>query len=486
MLLADGHVVPASAFAETTPILSNGWFYGSNGIDLVNLHATYGALYRSQPWVTTVVNKIAYSQARIPLRVWDTSPSSGKVLAMDSPYGKLISKPSSVMSPFAFYRWITSTFEIYGETFVLKVRNGSGRVIDLIPMHPTRTIVKRNFEGDVSYVFSLGVAAAGIITAPEDDVIPFRSFNPDTMLRGMSRLEPLRSTLLNEDAVRRANESYWRKGARPGMVVNSPKALSDEARKRLRLQFDAIAAGVDNFGKSIVLEDGTTASPFPLNLEEMQYIEGRKLNREEVCAVYDIPPPAVHILDHATFSNITENLRSVYRDTMMPRMVDLESILDHYLRPEFDTSGTLEATYSLDEVLRGDFETRATAVQKLVNSGVYTPAEARKVFDLSDLGGLTDRLYANAALVELGTSTKENQTVTQPNLPDALTLDGSEEKTIGMVHRGKTKRAIDGALGSRANDEDAMKSYARELIEGGADVNLVADAIQRLTNSKEI
>ena len=36
--------------------------------------------------------------------------------------------------------------------------------------------------------------------------------------------------------------------------------------------------------------------------------------------VFDVPPPVVHILDHATFSNITEQMRSMYRDTMTPRL----------------------------------------------------------------------------------------------------------------------------------------------------------------------
>jgi phage portal protein BeeE len=65
-----------------------------------------------------------------------------------------------------------------------------------------------------------------------------------------------------------------------------------------------------------VLEEGMEPKPLTLTAEEAQYIETRKLNREEVCAAYDMPPPVVHILDRATFSNITEQMRSMYRDTM--------------------------------------------------------------------------------------------------------------------------------------------------------------------------
>jgi phage portal protein BeeE len=49
-----------------------------------------------------------------------------------------------------------------------------------------------------------------------------------------------------------------------------------------------------------------------------ELIELRKLNREEACAVYDMPPPMVQILDRATFSNIDEQHQMLYVDTLGP------------------------------------------------------------------------------------------------------------------------------------------------------------------------
>ncbi len=53
---------------------------------------------------------------------------------------------------------------------------------------------------------------------------------------------------------------------------------------------------------------------------------------QEVCGAYDVPPPAVHILDRATFSNITEQLRSLYRDTHAPRLKLFEDCFEAELR----------------------------------------------------------------------------------------------------------------------------------------------------------
>ena len=390
------------ALGETVPLASTGFFYPNTGIELLGKFATYGAMYVAQPSIMTVVNKVSNAVARLTLNVWDTTPATGKVLDTSSGFAQLIAHPCGFMSPYAFYRWTTATRETYGEAFWYKVRDANRTVVSLLPMHPSRTAVKRDKDGNVTYVFTVGVASAGILHAPADDVVPFLAYHPDDLMRGLSPLEGLRTTLLNEDAARRATSSWWKRGARPSFSLSTDGKLSAPAIERLKAQVDGNHAGADNMGGTLVLEEGMKPIVTQLSAEEMQYIETRKLNMQEVCMVYDIPPPVVHILDHATFSNITEQMRSMYRDSMAPRLEDYESVIDTFLRPEFSPSG-LVAKFALDDVLRGDFETRGATVALLIEKGVMKPSEARVLFDLSDAGPKADKLYANAALQELGT-----------------------------------------------------------------------------------
>jgi HK97 family phage portal protein len=232
---------------------------------------------------------------------------------------------------------------------------------------------------------------------PEADVVHFKSYNPEGPERGLSPLEPLRVTLLNEDASRRATQAFWTNGARPSVLLSTDRQLSPAATERLKAQWEALHRGVDTFGKTAVLEEGMTPTVVQLNAEEMQYIESRKLNREEVCGVYDVPPPVVHILDHATFSNITEQMRSMYRDTMAPRLAEYEATVNHQLGVDFGGASML---FSLDDVLRGSPEQRATANQAAVFSGQKTPNEARAEGGLAPMPG-GDKLYINAAAIPL-------------------------------------------------------------------------------------
>jgi len=405
------------ALGETVPSLSNGYFYAEQGLMLSGRFAAYSALYRVQPIVSTLVDKIANAAARLTVKVWDNTPATGKVQDLTSGFARLMADPCTVMSPFSFYRWTVSTYEIYGESFWYKVRdpNGpsvetehgtrlTGKVVNLLPMHPSRTAVHRSALGMVEYIFTLGVASAGILHAPAEDVVAFLRFNPDSLMRGLSRLEPLRSTLLNEDAARRATGSFWNNGLRPSVTITHPGELSQKALDRLKLNADARHAGADNMGGSMILDEGMTMNIMQLSAEEMQYIEGRKLNMQEGCMVYDVPPPVVHILDHATFSNITEQMRSMYRDTMTPRLEDYESVIDFSLRPEFFSIGQRSASFDMTDVLRGDYETRADKAVTLRQSGIFTGNESRDLVGIAlSTDPEMDKLYANAALVVLGT-----------------------------------------------------------------------------------
>ena len=457
-ILSNGDFFPIGLADSSPHNYAQALYYPGIGIPQSGgQFAAYGEIYKRQLWVAVLVNKLGFATARLPLKVYSRSDDS-RTEARDTPYAKLIRQPNRQHDPFFFWLHIASTFEVYGEALLLKVRPGRGMAPrELWPIHPSRVTTARlsedgpnGLKGDLVYRYFNGApSAATYIEWPASDVVHFRSYNPDDQIRGLSRIEPLRATLLNEDAARRATTSFWNKGARPGMALTHPNNLSQPAATRLKAQFDAIAGGADNTGSTVVLEEGMVPNKLSLSAEEAQYIETRKLNREEVCAAYDVPPPVVHILDRATFSNITEQMRSMYRDTMAPRLGLYESVLDTQLRPDFDPRGDLYAEFLMDEVLRGSFEERVAAYEVMTRIAGMTPGEVRKAENRPYLGPETDQLYVNAATIPLGALPKNVVTQDEalvelppgqslPDNPPAPQVDATPAKCVGCGAEAKT------------------------------------------------
>jgi HK97 family phage portal protein len=426
VLVSNGNFVTAAGPAQMpydelgaiTPMAAFGSYYGGGSLNLSGLQASYATLYKSQLWTYVLINKRAKTVSRLQYRVNKAQDDGSFQAAPDTQFAQLMARPNRQMNPVQLWTWTMSMRDIYGEAIWFKVRDPGGRVREVWPMHPTNTITVRGDDGRWKYVFTTGARNVPLFPpVDEADVVHFRRFNVENLERGMSPMEPLRQTLLNEDAARRAATAMWANGARPSMALTTPNKLSDAAYNRLTATWDAKHAGVDSWAKTAILEEGLTPAPISLSAEELQYIASRQLNREEVCAAYDMPPSAVHILDHATYSNITEQARSVYRDSMGPECDDLQATVQHQLVPDFARiDGDVIGAFDMSDMLSGTFEQQVGAFAQAIGVGLFTPREARRRMNLPDKEG-SDDLLVNSALIPLKLLEQVDVGVTGPLAP---------------------------------------------------------------------
>jgi Phage portal protein len=284
---------------------------------------------------------------------------------------------------------------------------------------------------------------------------------------------------MNEDSARRSMAATWKNGTRPTGVLISERELGTLGRERLKTGWQSEHQGSGNHGRVPVLEDGVTFQPIDSNALEMAYLGARELNRDEVCGVMDLPPPALQIMTHATFSNVTENMQSLYRDSLAPRIEFIESVINWDVGREFNGDKVMK--FAVAEVLRGAFEQRAEAVAKLVQAGIMMPAEAREFFDLNVAGPEADQLYVQGAMVPLESAGKEPAAA--PPGPAALPAathvpspdgPGTDVPAPAAVH--KYVRALGGLIGRGRTLQDA----ARELIGKTGDTEGVRQACEYL------
>lgn len=480
--------LPLQALGETTPLSATSYWYSTDGMPLIDRWATYAAIYESQPNISGIIDKKAAYLARLtPLGVVDLSDPEHPTADTSSDYAKLMQEPCSFLDTFAFWTWWHSIYQIYGEVFAVKVREGGigvggpgDPIQSLAPMHPTRTWIKRIGRGpdglgeliagklyppgEEVYTFTLGVASDGLIIVPRSEVISMRRFNANTLMRGSSRLESLSRTIQNEDAIRRAVSSTWQRGAMPTIVVTQEGNPQRGAAERLRAKIEEAHSGPSKAGGTLVLPAGMTAEAFQIDPQKMQLIESLKFTREEAISRMDLPPTAIHIMDHATFTNITEQLRSVYRDVMIPEFEAVESVLDFDLRPEYFPTPDHRAKFDLNEVLRGDFESRVDKAVAIMVNNIGTRNEARELVGLpsSDEPG-SDKFYGNQALVVMtGEPPAPPPALTPPAIHVMPSADGSEGDATPKAPappKEQVTRAIMGRVGRalKANDRAALR-----------------------------
>ena len=173
-----------------------------------------------------------------------------------------------------------------------------------------------------------------------------------------------------------------------------------------------------------VLEDGMTFKPISQSFRDSEYINARKLSRTECAAAYHIPPPFVGDLEHATFSNIKEQHKQLYADTLGPWFTMIELALELWLLPEIKDSTDVYCEFNIAEKLKGQFEEQTASLAVAVRRAFMTPNEARARLNLPSIkddptadqlapqqGGPTD---ATAAMDPTETTTDIADTTIKP------------------------------------------------------------------------
>lgn len=349
----------------------------------------YATIWKTQHQVRTVVSFIARNVAQLGLHHYRRVSDTDRQRVTDSPMARLLGRPNPFTTPYRLMDALVHDVGIYDTAYLAKVRADDGYPGALVRLDPRQTtpVGENPFMPDG---FELR-GSKGKRVIPADQVVYFRGYNPTNARGGCSPIEALRRTLLEEWNANTFREQLWRNGARMSGYISRPveaPSWSKEARGRFKREWrdQYLDDGVDAGGTPI-LEDGMAFSAASVTPEQAQYLEARKLTREEVAAAYHVPLPMVGILDHATFSNIKEQHKQLYTDCLGPTLEMIVEELELQLLGEFPDTDSTYLEFNLAAKLQGSFEEEAAAFSTSVGAPWMTRNEARARKNLPEVDG---------------------------------------------------------------------------------------------------
>lgn len=360
----------------------------AHGVTLTDsVTQSYATIWRSQPQVRTVVSFLARNIAQLGLHVYRRISDVDRERLVDHPVASVLSRPNPFTTRYRFVEALVSDLAIYDNSVLLKVKPAS-----LVRLPPTRVqaLGENPFTPEVYRYWG----SNGYRDFPAEQVVHFRGYNPDEPRWGASPLETLRRILAEEYHAGQYREQLWRNGARMSGYIKRPLEAPEwkaESRQRFARSWQAQYTGDGPAaGGTPILYDGMEFVNASMTPEAAQYIEARKLTREEVAAAYHIPLPMVGILDHATYSNIAEQHKQLYQDTLGPWLVMICEELQLQLLPDFPDTDGVYLEFNMAEKLRGSFEEQATQLQTSVGAPYMTRNEARARLNLPQIDGGDD------------------------------------------------------------------------------------------------
>ncbi|QQN74820.1 phage portal protein [Croceicoccus sp. YJ47] len=253
------------------------------------------------------------------------------------------------------------------------IRNGNGQLAGLVYIPWGNVTVAELSSGRLAY--DVGDGRGKVRRLLQGEVLHLRDRTDDGLI-GRSRLSRAADAVTGVDLANRHARQFLANGASPSGVIKHPGAMTAEQRKNLREQFDARHAGAGNAGRALVLDGGLEWQQAQISPEDAELLSTRKFGTEEICRLFQVPPPLVQDYAHNTFTNSETAGRwfAMFCLSSWARKIEAE-----FARSVFPTGGPFELELDLSGFLRGDPATRWNAHAIALTNGVLDPDEVRQV-----------------------------------------------------------------------------------------------------------
>jgi HK97 family phage portal protein len=186
-------------------------------------------------------------------------------------------------------------------------------------------------------------------------------------------------------------------GARPSVVLQSKKPLNEPTAKRLKKQWEDNHAGLQNVGRTVVLEDGIEAKQLQLTSEDIEMIEQRNFQLGDIARFYRVPPHKLGT-EQMRGVNLVQMDQDYVSNTIMP---DLER-WEQKFEKDFDLDAAgLEVDMDETALLRADITTRFNAARIGMLTGFLSPNEVRAGENLAPVEG-GDQVFRPLNMAALG------------------------------------------------------------------------------------
>ena len=371
-----------------------------------------GAWQRSIP--TPVTDVLAYSAvfscvtliatdiAKMGLRVVEELADGTRRPAVRARQLAVLKKPNHYQTRIQFVlQWLISKLT-WGNTYVLKERNGRTEVIAMYVLDPCRVQPLVAPNGDVYYSLSGDVLAgieAGIPAIPASEIIHdvmYPLFHP---LIGISPIYACGLAAVQGLRIQTGSAKFFANGANLGGVLTAPGAISNETAQRLKEFWEQKYVGAENTGKVAVLGDGLKFEGMTMKSTDAQLIEQLKWTAENVCTAYHVPAYKVGVGTPPAYNNIEALDQQYYSQCLQILIESIEALLDEGL----DVEAPVSTEFDLDDLLRMDSATLIDVQAKGVGAGIIAPNEARKKLNLPPVKGgdsplMQQQNYSLAAL----------------------------------------------------------------------------------------
>jgi HK97 family phage portal protein len=340
-------------------------------------HLVNARIVENLSTVLACVGAVGSATASLPAFVYRRD-GRGRVEVAEHPVARLIRAPNAAQTWPDWVEWTLSQALLHGNALSMIEYDGAGRPVALVPIPWSNVQPVMLPNGSIVFDVVRFTSMWGGTGLPRrllaSEVFHLRDRSDDGLL-GRSRLSRAPEVLGNALALQEYTGAQWRNGATPSGALKFPGPVNDAIMKRLREQVSQGYTGTHNARRVLLLEGGAEWQALSVSPEDAEVLASRRFSVEELCRLYQVPPPIIQDYTHNTFTNAAQAALWFAQFSLGPWVRKIEA---EFARSVF-TDPNMMLEIDLSGLMRGDYEARWKAHEIAVKNQILDANEVREI-----------------------------------------------------------------------------------------------------------
>lgn len=341
------------------------------------------------PAVWSAVNLIAGTCASLPLHPYRKGDRTRTVL-VSGQSADLLDNPHPDLVPYDFWEIVHAHRLLWGNAYILKLRDALGRIVELWPIHPSRVKVGRvgaggdpDLMGKKVYAVDGGEDRGGLTYVGDAQILHLPAFGYD----GISGVSPIRIASQGIGLALAAEEygaKLFGSGSLASGILQSDQRLKPEQAEQLAARWKRKQAGMAGAHDVVILDAGTKFQQLTIPPEDAQFLQSRQFQVREVARMFGVPTHLLMDVEGSTSwgTGIAEQTLGFVIFTLRRWLIRTEQAVTRMLRPD-----TVYAKFSLEGLLRGAPKERAEFYTKMWQIGAFSTNDILELEDRAPVEG---------------------------------------------------------------------------------------------------
>ncbi len=331
--------------------------------------------------VLACVNKIAKTQAMLPLKIYSDTPDGGKKVSKSHPLFKVLySRPNDLQTAFEWRQMMQGHLELRGNAYSEIVASSKRAVDQLVPMHPDRVHPEQLKTGRIRYRYNDPLTGGDRFLAAEQ-VFHLRNFM-DNGIMGQSTVTMATDTIGVALAAQDNYARFLKNDSRTQSVLTGAQFKTKQDKHSFRDDWQEAHTGENRY-KVAVLPVGMDIKSIGVSAKDAELLDARKFSRIEICSLFDVPPHLIGETEKTASYASVEQFNIMFATyCVLPRLIIWEQAIQRSLLFYSDNYYPL---FSMSALLRGDTASRFNAYMIAIQNGWMSQNDVRVSEELNPI-----------------------------------------------------------------------------------------------------